>query len=72
MCFAARFANIKVTRESKLEARENSRAGCRVKSTFFAIWLCKLAYYQENHPALVIELIKNAYKMFWATLLMPK
>jgi len=34
ICCAARFANIKVTREWKIEARENSRAGCRVKCTF--------------------------------------
>jgi len=54
--------------------RSERKFPCRVKSKihFFAIWLWKLAYYQENQPALVIEHIKNSYKMFGATLLMPK
>ena len=62
------FANIKVTREWKIEARENSRAGCRVKCTFFAIWLWELAYCRESQRALVVEYIKK----FWTTLFLPK
>jgi len=56
-----------------MKNRSERKFPCRVQSkiNYFAIWLWKLAYYQENQPALVIEHINNSYKMFWATLLMP-
>ena len=55
-----------------MKNRSERKFPCRVqrKCTFFAIWLWKLAYYQENQPALVIEFIKLLIVQFWITLLM--
>ena len=46
-----------------MKTRSERTFPCRVQSKihFFAIWLWKLAYYQENQLALVIEFIKNSY-----------
>jgi len=57
-----------------MKNRSERKFPCRVQSKmhFFAFWLWKLAYYQENQPALVVEYIKNLILKFWTTLLMPK
>jgi len=56
-----------------MKNRSERKFPCRVQSNihFFAIWLWKLAYYQENQLALVIEFIKTLIKKFRITLLMP-
>jgi len=57
-----------------MKNRSERKFPCRVQSKihFFAIWLWKLAYYQENQPALVVEYIKNLIQKFWTTLFMSK
>jgi len=49
-----------------MKNRSERKFPCRVQSKiyFFAIWLWKLAYYQENQPTLVIERIKKLIKCF--------
>jgi len=46
-----------------MKNRSERKFPCRVQSKIhlFAIWLWKLAYYQENQLALVIEFIKTCY-----------
>jgi len=53
-----------------MKNRSERKFPCWVQSKihFFAILLWKLAYYQENQPALVIKYMKNSYKKCWATL----